>query len=220
VPEFKIGEAFPANNPVARFVIVLAMIYNDWRRTMEPMVASVEDADPDGLGIRLLHFRQAVGYSHEATLFLRDARRRPEIDTFVSGLGAEAPRHYDRMFVALRPVRKWVRHQRNAVFHYPSFIPRDDEPPDFDGRFAAALAAATDETSSATLRDTYREVRLDFADAVAVHRLGFKLPEQEGDLKALMGALVDAHDALKPFVVHAVDAYLNSLPPGVVRAES
>jgi hypothetical protein len=78
--QFRIGDTFPATEPVARFVAVLATIYNDWRRTMDQMVASVDD--PDGMGVRLLHFRQLVGYSHEATKFLTRSRRRyPEIDT-------------------------------------------------------------------------------------------------------------------------------------------
>jgi hypothetical protein len=211
---FRIGDALPAADPVARFVTVLAMIYNDWRRTIDAMAASVDQ--PDGVGVRLLHFRQVVGYSHEATAFLGGARRRyPTIDGFVQSLNAEVLDHYERIFVALRPVKKWVRQQRNAAFHYPSVIPRKDRTPDFDGRFAEALAAAADEMSSAALAETYGGVRFDFADAVLVHRLGFKLPEQEDDLKALMHALTDAHDALKVFVVAAVSTYLGRLPPGV-----
>src|SRR2546423_548992 len=57
---FRIGDALPVADPVARFVAVLAMIYNDWRRTSDSMVASVEDTD--ALGVRLLRFRQVVGY--------------------------------------------------------------------------------------------------------------------------------------------------------------
>jgi hypothetical protein len=53
---FRIGDAFPVDDPVARFVGVLAVIYNDWRRTMESMVESVDQ--PDGMGVRLLRFRQ------------------------------------------------------------------------------------------------------------------------------------------------------------------
>jgi hypothetical protein len=209
VPErgFRIGDDFPADDPVARYVTVLAMIYNDWRRTAEAMGGAGSGAE--GMGVRLLHFRQVVGYSHEATTFMKGARKRyPKIDAFVSGLDVEVLEHYDRMFVALRPVREWVRRQRNAAFHYPSVIPWKGQAPDFDTRFADALAAAADEASSARLGNSYREVRFEFADAVAVHRLGFKLPEQEDDLKALMRALADAHDALKVFVVAAVSSYL------------
>jgi hypothetical protein len=86
--EFRIGDAFPADEPVARYVVVLAAIYNDWRRTAEAMNGAGSGAE--GMGVRLLHFRQIVGYSHEATAFLRGARKRyPEIDAFVSGLDAE-----------------------------------------------------------------------------------------------------------------------------------
>ena len=193
------------------------MIYNDWLRTMEPMVDSLKQ--PDGEGIRMLRFRQSVGYSHEATTFLKGARKRyPKIDAFVSGLDPAVRDHYDRIFVALRPVKKWVQHQRNATFHYPSVVKRKGQDiSDFDGRFAEALAAAADDVSSATPAKTYRGVRFDFADAVLVHRLGFKLPEQEDDLKALMHALTDAHDALKVFVVAAISTYLGSVPPGVER---
>ena len=79
---FRIGDAFPATDPVARFVAVLAIIYNDWRRTMDSMAASVDQ--PDGMGVRLHRFRQLVGYTHEATEFLKVSRKRyKEVDVFV-----------------------------------------------------------------------------------------------------------------------------------------
>ena len=58
---FKIAEAFPEQDPVARFVTVLAMVINDWHRTMALMV-SASEADPEGKepetrGVRL-HARQ------------------------------------------------------------------------------------------------------------------------------------------------------------------
>jgi hypothetical protein len=47
-------------------------------------------------------------------------------------------------------------------------------------------AAAADDTSSATLGDAYGEIRFEFADAIVVHLLGFKLPEQEDELRDLV----------------------------------
>jgi hypothetical protein len=35
---FKIGDAFPASDPVARFLTGLAMISNDWLRSIEEML--------------------------------------------------------------------------------------------------------------------------------------------------------------------------------------
>jgi hypothetical protein len=107
---FRIGDAFPAADPVARFVAVLAIIYNDWRRTMDSMAASVED--PDGTGIRLLRFRQLVGYTHEATTFLTLSRERyGEVDAFVRSLNPEALDYYNTLFTALAPVEQWAMGQ-------------------------------------------------------------------------------------------------------------
>jgi hypothetical protein len=80
-PASAFGGAFPADDPVVRHVTVLAAIYNDWRRTAEAMGAAGGNAE--GMGVRLRHFRQIVGYSHEATKFLTGARNRyPEIEAF------------------------------------------------------------------------------------------------------------------------------------------
>jgi hypothetical protein len=190
-------------------------IYNDWRRTMDAMVASVEK--PDGMGIRLLHFRQLVGYSHEATDFLVGSRKGyQEIENFVQGLSREALNHYDKVFSALTPVEDWMRRQRHATFHYPTTIPAKYEA-DKD-RFAQALTAAADDASSATLGDTYGDVRFDFADAVVVHLLGFKLPQEVEEFRKLVQALSDGRYALGAFVLAAVSMYLASLPPGTISS--
>jgi hypothetical protein len=42
---FKIGDTFPADDPVARFVTVLAMISNDWQRLAQRMI-ELDDARP------------------------------------------------------------------------------------------------------------------------------------------------------------------------------
>jgi hypothetical protein len=38
VIRFKIGDAFPASDPVARFITGLAMISNDWLRLVTDML--------------------------------------------------------------------------------------------------------------------------------------------------------------------------------------
>jgi hypothetical protein len=207
---FRIGDALPASDPVARFVAELAMIYNDWRRTMDPMAVPVDQAD--GLGIRLLHFRQLVGYSHEATEFLTGSRKRyPDtVDKFVRRLGKEALNEYDKVFTALAPVEAWAERQRNVTFHYPVMVPekvKAGEDP-----FANALAAAAADTSSATFGPKYADVRFDFADAIVVHLLGFKLPEQQDEVSELMQALREAHSALGHFILTAVSTHLGWRP--------
>jgi hypothetical protein len=216
---FRIGDAIPATDPVARFVAVLAMIYNDWRRTMASM--AVAGRDPDRMGIRLLRFRQLVGYSHEATKFLKDSRERyPDtVDKFVRRLNEEALNEYDKVFTALAPVEQWARRQRNVTFHYPVMVPKKVEAGRDPFANALAAAAADKDTSSATFGPRYRDVRFDFADAIAVHLLGFKLPEQEDEFSELVQALREAHLALGHFVLAVVSTYLGWLPPGVTSSQ-
>jgi hypothetical protein len=211
---FPIGDALPPADPVARFVAVLAMIYNDWRRTMDSMAAAEDGLE--GTGVRLLRFRQIVGYSHEATKFMKGSRRRyrDTVDQFVRGLPQEALDDYARVFSRLAPVESWLKQHRNVTFHYPVMLaPEKVE----EGRdpFANALTAAAEkhETSSATFGPKYRDVRFDFADAVAVHLLGFELPEQEDEFKALVVALREANVALGNFVLAAVATRLGWSPP-------
>ena len=87
---FKIGEAFPASDPVARFITVLGMMSNDWLRSIAEMLA-LDDADQDSEGGRLSLFRQQASLHHEAATFIRDARRRfSEIDDFIASLSTVA----------------------------------------------------------------------------------------------------------------------------------
>src|SRR4051794_34070636 len=83
---FKIGDAFPAEDPVARFITVLAMMSNDWLRSAEEMLG-IADGSIDEGGRRVMLFRQQASLHHEAATFIVDARRRfPAIAEFVDGL--------------------------------------------------------------------------------------------------------------------------------------
>jgi hypothetical protein len=189
------------------------MIYNDWRRTMDSMAAA--EGSADGMGIRLLRFRQAMGYSHEATEFLKSARKKypTEIDRFMQSLAQDTRDEYDKVFTALAPVKRRARRHRNVTFHYPKMAPPEKIEAGKD-LFAKALAAAAKDTSSATLGPKYRDLRFDFADAIVVHLLGFKFPEQEGEFRKLVVALREAQLALGQFVLGAVSTYLGWRPPG------
>jgi hypothetical protein len=86
---FTIGTAFPAANPVARFVTVLAMMSNDWLRLTEMVTKSFDEGDdPESLTRRFLLFRQQVALHHEAVKRLQDApRQSKEIADFMAAWG-------------------------------------------------------------------------------------------------------------------------------------
>jgi hypothetical protein len=217
---FEIGRAFPADDPVARFVTVLAMMSNDWKRTMQAMMDSLEKPD-DGEGTRLMHFRQLVGYSHEATKFLRDSPKRyAEIASFIERLDGPARAQYDNVFAALIGFEAWMREQRDVTFHYPEMVRESYLAGDEAIANALAASAEHGDTSAATIADTLRDVRFDFADAVAVHLLGFDFREGNEEMRRPTVALREAQYALALFAYAAVGAYLRSRPPGIVQESS
>jgi hypothetical protein len=71
--EFTIAEGFPADDPVAQFVTVAAMISNDWQR----LVMSMDNAEgTDHVGQELLGYRMQAALHYEAAQFLRELSTR------------------------------------------------------------------------------------------------------------------------------------------------
>lgn len=125
---FKLGEAFPANDPVARFITVVATMSNDWLRLINEMLA-IDDDDPDEPARRIMSFRQQAALHHEAAKFMTDTRRRfPEIDRFIAGLEPEGRAEYDQITAGMDPTSPhylgdWFADHRNVTFHYPEMHP-------------------------------------------------------------------------------------------------
>ena len=94
---FRVGDAFPATDAVARFITVVAIMSNDWLR-LESQILKVDRTDPDEGGIRVMSFRQQAALYHEAASFITDARRMwPEVAAFIDGLDDEARQHCERV---------------------------------------------------------------------------------------------------------------------------
>ena len=69
VIRFKIGDGFPARDPVARFITGMAMISNDLLRALEDMLGLEGDA-PEQIGRRVSLFRRQAAAVQEAATFL------------------------------------------------------------------------------------------------------------------------------------------------------
>jgi hypothetical protein len=90
VIRFKIGDAFPASDPVARFLTGLAMISNDSLCSVEDMFKLKGDM-PEEIGRRISLFRRQEALVHEAATFITDARRMfPQVASFINGLEVKA----------------------------------------------------------------------------------------------------------------------------------
>jgi len=87
VIRFKIGDAFPASDPVARFITGLAMT-NDWLRSLEEMFKLGDTPEEAGRQMSLL--RRQAALVHEAATFITDARRMfRQVASFIHGPRSE-----------------------------------------------------------------------------------------------------------------------------------
>ncbi|HEV7529037.1 MAG TPA: hypothetical protein VGO29_09085 [Solirubrobacteraceae bacterium] len=213
--EMNMGLAFPADEPVARFVVGLAIVNNEWLRGMAlmPKVESTEASD-EQRGVRAMLARQQAATCFEGIRFVATARERfPEVCSFVDGLNANAQGHYAQVQDAADPNSlhhlPWLREHRNATMHVPKMHPKafaaGTEP------MANAVATTASEDSYVEYGETVGSVRFGFADLVGLQLLPWG--EEADAIKKLSRARI----ALGGFVHEAVDAYLKSLPHGVVR---
>ncbi len=208
---FDIGEAFPESDPVARFVTVLAMVINDWHRTMDRM-ASVANADPDSkdpeaIGIKVGLARQEAAACFEAMKFIADSRRRfPEVEAFVKGMGPKAQEYIAAVEAGVDQqspeYQDWLEGHRNVTSHYPEISPKKYAAGKEEIANALKRAADVEARGSVTVGDRDSTLRFHYADEVAVQLLPdvTKTPR-------LIEALADARKAIGRFAGLAFAAY-------------
>jgi hypothetical protein len=203
--EFTIGRSFPADQPVARFVTVLAMMSNDLRR----LITRLFDDDVDE-GERIFYFRLLVSAFFEASKFLRESVPRwQELQAFVTSLDADARHELERVTGACDPESKfylgaWVQNHRNVTFHYSQMHP--ERAAAGKEEIGTALRDASDIESSIDADEGLLGIRFTFADQVAVQWL------PDGDsAESVLETLRELHLDLVQFTQRAFQMYLDSL---------
>lgn len=205
--KFTIGRAFPAHDPVARFITVLGMMSNDWVRLSRQQLG-IEDFHDDADGLRIFYFRQQASLHFEAAKFISHTRRVfPSVEDFVSTLPAKARRDCDRVLAGMDPKSrryqgKWVEDLRNTSFHYPMMHPeafRHGQEP-----AAVALGKAAKLKSTIESGDSFfGEARFHFADEVMVQWM----PRR--GLKGRVSRLGQDSASLARFVQEAAKRYVD-----------
>ena len=205
------GEAFPANDPVARFVVVLGMMSNDALRSfslLDPEAASLgEDA-----AFQQWLFRQQAAMYVEAATFIKDsAHWFPEVQAFIAGLPPEAREEHERVVGGIDAksehyVGEWLEPHRHVTFHYAEMHPEKAER-NLE-KVQQALKKVADQKGQITYGDEMHTIRFGFADVVARQWV----PPDE-DVETIV-VLREALLALVPFVQRAVMAYQDARPPG------
>lgn len=214
---FKIGDAFPADDPVARFITGLAMVSNDWLRSITDML-ELESDTPEAIGRRVSRFRRQAALVHEAATFITDARRMfPAVAGFIDGLEDQTRDRCDRVIGAADPASPfylgdWLEDHRNVTHHYPKMHPAAAQ----HGReeMANALSDAADIESTINSGTTFGDARFRFADEVGVQLL------PRIDNPTWFAELRDTAMALADFAQRAAQAYLDARPPGTFTVET
>jgi hypothetical protein len=114
---FKVGDALPADDPLARFVLVVSMGLNDNSLSNTRFVNTKEPYE------LLYFFRLASGHLHELAKRLRRAHEEwPEVQEFVADLQEDFRHDFESIVRLADPnddVGQKLERFRNEFFHYP-----------------------------------------------------------------------------------------------------
>jgi hypothetical protein len=217
---FNIGEAFPASDPVARFVTVLAMISNDVNRSIDGLF-DVGERKPDSGARKVMQFRLQAAFFYEAATFVAESSRRfGEIAGFIAGLPPEARADHERVIGGVEPKSRyylgdWLRRHRNGTFHYSEMHRNKAAHGKEEIMQALEYAAESPGRIFSDSGDDLDNVCFDFADEV----VSWWLPPIEEN-NATLVMLSAALSALVSFTQRACAAYLGPTPAWTITEQA
>jgi hypothetical protein len=212
---FELGVAFPAGDPLARFVTDVSMGLNDTLLSNEGFVAA------DEAHASIYYFKLASGHLWELAHVLGEAYEQwPEVRDFIGRLQQSFQEDFAAVIEIAAPadptgIGDRLRRLRNGFFHYPSLRRSTAE----RGRLPLmhALRDAHDLQGLVTIDPTRGElsgIRALFADEVAVKLLtaGY----QDGELERLVSRVAQLQAAYNRFAQAVLGRYLREMPNGLV----
>lgn len=194
VVEFRIGDAFPADDELTLWACGLALALNDLVFAHIRMEETEEAAF-------FYYWRLAIGHYWEAMLHLERFRDNGRVAEFVETLPPAVQGHYVEALALFDENRALAARIRNeASFHYPYASGRD--------AMLQALNDLEDERSSIQRGITLRESRLDFADEIIAKMVETASGGDGDSLARSQQALGQAVAALIRFTNGALDGFL------------
>lgn len=225
---FKIGEGFPADDQLARWMTVYAMALNDLllvNRWRVPRLEGKVATEPH----ETFHLdRLAAAHLFEAATFLRKSDRRLKVvRDFVAKLDEEEARaaYADLLEIGdggQGKFAKQLKHARNMVFHYQALVTGKGE--EHERLKQAMRGHADDELELGIERGKVEDIpppitgfRSHFADDIATEML---LPEDAGEeMSSFLGNVAEHSAKLMIFGKPAFNAYTHTRPLGTWRVE-
>lgn len=206
-------EVFPPDDPVARFVVSMAMAGNDIERAHRLAVKANTSDAPEFSG----YVRWSMGFFVEAQGALAAYRRTyQEVRDFLNRLSPKGKARLKEVAALHQRLgEKLPEHTRNYSFHYP--YPSNAYKPNGDELLGAVLRSLTAEDAVASLRRDRHgdpiEMHYEFADKAALG-VSFQ-PYALDDIEVLREQhtlIRDAAVAFRILASHIVDTYLRSHP--------
>jgi hypothetical protein len=203
------GEAFPANKPLSRFVVSMAMARNDIEHAMWKAAEANEAGRPEfDYWVRLV-----MGHFLEASDALEQWRRcSTEVREFLRTLRPEGRTALKQVGGTLQKVgKKAVDHARNHTFHYPMPSERYES----DAELSRVLPALADEpVELAEVESRPGRVRYVFADKVALMvAMGKHSTEDQEAYRAQVVDLQAGAVAFVNFIGVALERVLDETEP-------
>jgi hypothetical protein len=221
---FRIGDAFPSDDALARWATVLSMALNDMvlvqAKLVQPAFAKSWPAYE-----RQYFLRLAASHLYECAVFLGTSESRyPEIRAFVDSLPPEFRDRHDAL-VALGRDRSDALHMqleraRNSFSHYQELLDRSVAEHE---ELRHAMEAAQDEVGEIRISHTMRKFRAKFADEIVAHLTLPDIAQYAGgaeipaDLLTFVKMLGDQTANIIAFGNFALDVYLRRLPVGTYK---
>ena len=205
---FRDGDFIPADEPLARWITIVAMALNDAVLVNGWLLPRLQGDAPAHVNVYL--GRLAASHLYEVAKFLdRSERRVPKVAEFVKGLDEDARAVYERV-KATGPAGKdafatQLEHARHHFFHYAGLVPHA---PDHE-KLRRAMVEHADTTGEIYDPGTLADFRARFADDIAVE---LSFPEGTVDLRAFIGTLSARVSDFLDFARAAIRAYVEQRP--------
>lgn len=212
--QFKIGEAFPPDDRLARWVVTCSMALNDLLLVNRWLIPRLEGKEPSDGYEQLYLARLASLHLFEISTFLRQANRFPEVHEFVGQLEPETQNAYRALLNIAKGASgefaNQVEHARNYFSHYAELLPDDAA---VHEHLRQAIKVHADEGSVGQILDTTPPItgfRALFADDIAAE-LTFPDSDKE-ELEKFVGELSEHIAQFLIFVRAALPRYAAKLP--------
>src|SRR5215218_670716 len=199
-----IKDAFPHDDPVARFIVSMSMASNDLLHGAKLVVEASEGEYPDA-GYRL---RVVNGHFFEACRALSAWRRVPEVKSYLDSCSAETKEHLRVVAGSEQRIGKGVlEHCRTHTFHYPSPDPTYADR-NSDAALAEVLELIAEEDLTAAESGDGLGIRFEYADHASLMLALFKYDEDLEQMRVQFEQVREGALAFTLFADHLIAEYL------------